>query len=50
MYRMADIIAIETFVAAARKQVAELYAADPDRRLVLQDLLHLISTACATQP
>ena len=32
-------------VAAARQQVSALYQADPDRRVVVQELLHLIEIA-----
>jgi len=37
-------------VPAARRQVAALYAADPERREVVAELLHLLETAAATAP
>ena len=36
--------------AAARRKVAALYEADPDRRVVVRELLQVIATASAVQP
>ncbi len=37
-------------VPAARKKVSALYAADPDRREVIEELLELVRTAAAVTP
>jgi hypothetical protein len=37
-------------VASARRQVSALYEADAARRMVLEELFHLIAIASATQP
>ncbi|HIJ74418.1 MAG TPA: thioredoxin family protein [Candidatus Hydrogenedentes bacterium] len=37
-------------VAAAREKVAALYNADPDRRIVIAELLHLIGVASSSRP
>lgn len=37
-------------IPAARKKVAALYEADTNRRMVLEELLHLIDIACSREP
>jgi hypothetical protein len=37
-------------VPAAREKVAALYDADPDRRVVVRELLELLQTAAAVSP